>query len=106
MLPGGVSGWVSQYAPVVISTYGNAATGETHTIANRTMDGGVPLTRTRYTIPFGIKALRWGMVAASQFVGTDLQVEVVSAPINLFKPWGHVVPLYVFLDGKEYKQTS
>ena len=105
MLPGGIDGWVSTYAPTVISTYGDTGTFA-NTLGNATLAPGTPLVRTRYTIPVGLKMLRWGMVSASQFAGTDLQIEVVSAPVDLLTTIAHITPIYVFLDGKGYGRDT
>ena len=47
MLPGGLEGWVSKYAPTVISTYGGS-TGSAM-IGGARLAAGTPLVRTRYT---------------------------------------------------------
>lgn len=105
MLPGGVDSFVSTYAPTVISEYGDTGTF-TNVLGNATLASGTPLVRTRYTIPVGLRMLRWGMVSASQFAGTDLQIEVVSAPVDLITTVAHITPIYVYLDGHEYHWDS
>jgi len=102
MLPGGIDGWVSTYVPTVISEYGDTG-AFANVVGNATLAPGTPLVRTRYTIPVGLKMLRWGMVSASNFAGTDLQIEVVSAPVDVITTVAHITPIYVFLDGHEYK---
>jgi hypothetical protein len=42
------------------------------------------------------------MISASQFEGTDLQIEIVAAPIYVVKTIGYIAPLYVRYEGKEY----
>ena len=63
------------------------------------------------SVPVGLSILCWGIVSASQFVGADgigidLQAEVVTAPLEVIKTIGHITPVYVRLDGKEYKMNS
>ena len=75
--PGGIFDEVSDFVPVVTSKYG-AVGGEVGTVGKKLLlRAGTPLVRTSYSVPVGMEILRWGMISASQFEGSDLQIEML-----------------------------
>lgn len=95
---------VSDFVPIVTSQYGNV--GVRSSVGALLFTSGIPLVRTHYTIPIGLGIIRWGMVSASQFKGTDLQIEILATPVYLTKTLGYITPKYVRFEGKEYHQDS
>lgn len=67
---------VSDFVPVVTSKYGSVG-GEVGTVGKALLRAGTPLVRTSYAVPVGMEMLRWGMISASQFKGSDLQIEML-----------------------------
>jgi hypothetical protein len=95
---------VSDFVPVVKSEYG--AVGVRSTVGTLPLTAGIPLVRTHYTIPIGLGIIRWGLVSASQFKGTDLQIEILATPLYFTETLGYISPKYVLFEGKEYHQDS
>lgn len=103
----GLGKFVSGVVPVVTSHYGSVTSDPTRMrmVGNSTLKAAVPLVKTTYAIPAGLSVLRWAMISASQFEGTDLQVELVASPI-LTEALGYIAPVYVFFEGTEYHLNS
>jgi len=102
--PGKVVGGL---VPLVTSRYGTitADPSRPSSVGNISLKRGTPLVKTTYAIPAGLEMLRWGMVSASQFNNTDLQIELVVSPI-VSNSIGYIAVSYARFEDEEYHLNS
>jgi hypothetical protein len=72
--------WLMPYIPAVRSSYGTAIPSGGATVGGYSFASG-SLVKTQYPVPLGLSVVRWALLSANQFEGSDLQLEVVAMPL-------------------------
>jgi hypothetical protein len=81
--------WLRQYVPAVQSAYGGAVTSGAATVGDYSFASG-SIVKTQYPIPLALGIVKWAMLSANEFDGSDLQIEVVATPVT---DLGELIPV-------------